>query len=864
MNKILLLFLPIFILAVSCSDNRDIAGPYAQADFDERYANGIPPSLDSIFTQTNITKEEKDALTFLYAYMPLADVLNYGAAFHLDNVRAAFKTAEEMPWGDKIPDREFRHFVLPVRVNNEDLDMARPIFYEELKDRVKGLSMTDAILEVNHWCHEKVTFRPSDSRTNSPLATMSAALGRGGEESIFLVAALRSIGIPARLIYTPRWAHTDDSHSWVEAWSDGRWRFLGACEPEAVLDLGWFNDAASRGMIISTRVFGRYDGHEEVIGETPMSTTINVTSNYAATSPVRVLVTDANDNPIEGADVTYSIYNFAEFFPALTLQTDENGMVEIHTGLGDLIVWVNKDDKFQVKLANATKTCHVKLDLDSNFTGSRNFDIIPPVSYNLSPKVDPKAADENNRRKAEEDSLRLAYVSSFFTPEKARELATKINANPSKIIPIMTSSRGNWATIEDFLLSNPDKADKAVALLSVINPKDLNDVTTEALSDHLSTIDVNSDLYVNYILNPTVSKERITPYKEYLSSQLKDQCATPEDLINWVRANITVDTIWNNPQLPISPIGVWKAKKSGKLSRDIFFVAAARSLGIASRIDPVTGHVQYHNGERWNNVNFTDHVHKSTPYGKVKLVCPADASQPQAKYYTQFTISKIENGRPHLLEYPDSCDDKYFAEPRDLSAGQYMLITGERLTNGGVMARAVFFNITEGNVTEVPLTIRHDSEHISVAGSFDSNNSVIPLDYSGRVTILSETGRGNYILGMIDPRKASSRQLLNDICDAAPQLEALGRRIILLMPPEPANIFDPAAYPEFPNNVLLASDPDNYIYHTEFLQNLTPGSHTMPKFIIADTFNRALWVKEGYSPELIKEIIDALAAIEGN
>ena len=26
-----------------------------------------------------------------------------------------------------------------------------------------------------------------------------------------------------RQVYTPRWAHTDDNHAWVEAWADGRW-----------------------------------------------------------------------------------------------------------------------------------------------------------------------------------------------------------------------------------------------------------------------------------------------------------------------------------------------------------------------------------------------------------------------------------------------------------------------------------------------------------------------------------------------------------------------------------------------------------------------------------------------------------------
>ena len=193
-------------------------------------------------TQYVASSDSMDAdgyMAFLYRYMPLPDRYDYSEEFYRRNVDAAIRARREMPWGAHVPEREFRHFVLPVRVNNENLDNSRKVFFEQLYPRVSGLSMEDAILEVNHWCHEKATYRPSDARTSSPLATVRTAYGRCGEESTLLVAALRSVGIPARQVYTPRWAHTDDNHAWVEAWANGQWYFLGACEPEPVLNLGW-------------------------------------------------------------------------------------------------------------------------------------------------------------------------------------------------------------------------------------------------------------------------------------------------------------------------------------------------------------------------------------------------------------------------------------------------------------------------------------------------------------------------------------------------------------------------------------------------------------------------------------------------
>lgn len=179
---------------------------------------------------------------YLYQFMPQPDKTDYSREFYQQNVALSLKARAEMPWGKTIPEREFRHFVVPVRVNNENLDNSREVFYKALKPRVEKLSMQEAILEVNHWCHEHVTYRPSDGRTSSPLATLRTAYGRCGEQSTFTVAALRAVGIPARQVYTPRWAHTDDNHAWVEAWADGKWYFLGACEPEPVLNLGWFNE----------------------------------------------------------------------------------------------------------------------------------------------------------------------------------------------------------------------------------------------------------------------------------------------------------------------------------------------------------------------------------------------------------------------------------------------------------------------------------------------------------------------------------------------------------------------------------------------------------------------------------------------
>lgn len=295
-------------------------------------------------------------MMFLYAYMTPGDIADYSGEFYLKNVRLALQDRKQTTWGAQIPDLIFRHFVLPVRVNNENLDNAREVFRQELMPRVEKLSMYDAVLEVNHWCHEKVVYTPTDSRTSAPLATVKTAYGRCGEESTFLVAALRAVGIPARQVYTPRWAHTDDNHAWVEAWVDGKWYFLGACEPEPVLNLGWFNAPASRGMLMHTKVFGAYNGPEDVMKTTANYTEINIIDNYAQSAPVTVTVVDSLGKAVEGARVEFKLYNYAEFYTVASKTTDVSGKASLSAGLGDMLVYASANQRFGLKKYLSART----------------------------------------------------------------------------------------------------------------------------------------------------------------------------------------------------------------------------------------------------------------------------------------------------------------------------------------------------------------------------------------------------------------------------------------------------------------------------------------------------------------------------
>lgn len=650
-----------------------------------------------LVTACSVSQKERYALLDLRMSMPFGDEIDYSEDYFLKNIQASFKAKKELPWGKRVPEREFKHFVLPIRVNNENLDDFRMAYYEELRDRVKDLSMYDAVLEVNHWCHEKVNYKGSDSRTSAPMATIKTSWGRCGEESTLLVAALRTVCIPARQVYVPRWAHCDDNHAWVEAWVDGKWHFLGACEPEPVLDLGWFNAPASRALLVHTRVLGDYDGPEEVISKTPYYTEINVIDNYAETAKLNVKVYDSHLNVVPDARVDFKIYNYSEYNTVATKHTDNNGETWLTAGLGTMMVYASKDEKFGFDVVNMGSINNITIILCRDArtcasTESFDYDIIPPAENSRIPVVSAEMRAESNRRLAIEDSIRNAYVAQCVAAQNEGDYDKEI----------MTKTWGNYQTIKDFIdyARTLDREEDAYTLLHNLTDKDLRDVSMEVLKD----------CFDNDMLNPRVSNEMLRPYvKSFKESSLPDNV---DNLIKWVNDSITVDEAFGESRTPISPAGVMRSRVADSHSRDIFFVALARTKGITSRIDPVTGKVQYFDNQ-WIDVEFEklDDEKQSKP-GTLVINYNGDDDP---RYYTHFSIKKFNGNTFDLLAY-DAMDPgmdvgmtySQIMEHGGLSLdpGYYVMSSGPRLADGSVLNHLIFFAIESGKTTEVELVMR--------------------------------------------------------------------------------------------------------------------------------------------------------------
>lgn len=865
-----------FVLLCACEEKHFMTDSayreMVERDFQKKKSvlEGNPGNLFAVF-DSPMSTEEREALIFLYAYSPLIDISFSGGDFLLKNVRWAFQAREEMPWGKDIPEDIFRHFVLPVRGGKENLDTARVVFYQELKERVAACeSMEKAALEVNHWCHERVIYKPTNARTRSPLATMLTAYGRCGEESIFTLAALRAVGIPARQIYTPRWAHCDDNHAWIEVWVDGVWKYLGACEPEPRLNIAWFTLPVQRAMYVESEVFGKYNGQEEIVYTNENGSAVNVTSHYTQTVPTVVQVKDENGQPVEDAQVDYRIFNYGEFYPVVTLYSDVKGETALTLGKGDIFVWVEKGEKlgFAEFPVEQQDTLVIVLDkkIGDHFEGE--YDLVPPLQHDITALSTDEERAENDRRFAREDSLRNAYVATFMSREQVRKVALELGVDTARFADYAVSARGNYAELVHFMRGvSPEQRALAMDLLGMIAEKDLQDTPADVLISHVEGA-INyagNPFFTEYILNPRVQNELLTVYRKPIREFLKQREIT--DVAGLIKETGTirvVDSLYP-AKVVTPPVGVIRARVTDGLSRNIFFVAACRTIGVPARLSPISGKPEYYQHGEWQTVNFM--TEQAIPKGEFMLQY-TNKTVNDPKYFLNFTIGKLENGRVRTIDLGSNAAvdmgvgasyGTIFATPVALEEGEYILSTGNRRSDGAVLANLVSFRVEADKLTSLDMQIRPCVEKTEILGKIPTALSFLPEGKTKPERIYLPE-KGYTAIALIEANKEPTNHLLRDMSGMKDDFEKLGVPLYFVFKDADHQAkFNRADFRTFPSVMCWGTDQQGDLLEgiSQGLQLSTPES--LPLIILANAKGEVVFVSQGYRVGLGTQILNIMS-----
>ena len=161
-------------------------------------------------------------------------------------VKFALTARIEYGWAAKVPRKIFDRAVVPYANVNEARTDWRELFWDTLSTQSWVLALpADASLEdvalavnTNLWTalgnltgRETIVFKSEQTPLiYDPLSTVLFGYASCTGISIAYVDALRTLGVPARLVGTPAWhgRPADGNHNWVEVWlgeADG-WRFI--------------------------------------------------------------------------------------------------------------------------------------------------------------------------------------------------------------------------------------------------------------------------------------------------------------------------------------------------------------------------------------------------------------------------------------------------------------------------------------------------------------------------------------------------------------------------------------------------------------------------------------------------------------
>ena len=716
------------------------------------------------------TEEVALACKYLYAFMPYSDIGNYPFEVFLDYAENGVQLWKENPQIADMPEDIFLNYVLFHRVNEEEIAPCRTFFRTEIGTRIQGMNFREAALEVNYWCAEEATYHCTDDRTLSALAVYRRGNGRCGEESVFTVNALRSAGVPARQVYAPKWSHCDDNHAWVEIWCDGKWYFLGACEPEEILNKGWFTNASSRAMMIHSRIFDTKIPEGEVIGRDGMVTMLNELKRYAVTKEITVSVKDDQGLPVEGAEVSFEVLNYSEYAPIAEKETDENGRAVLTTGLGSLHIsvraccneeWLHAEKAMNTETEDSCEIClrHQTAGENAGYEKWTAADMFAPHDAPVNTDMpDPEQKERGNKRLAAANAHREQKVRNWRNPECERFLQKEVN-----------------------------RIEKAVAasyredLLNVLTEKDRTDCLSDVLEEHLDLAIpyhgmMNRDTFVSYVLNPRVDDEVLQKYRREIKNKFsrdekQELRNDPSQIWKLVEKAVVSRPEKERSSVITTPAGCLNTCTGSFLSKKILFVAMARTLGVPARLNPHDRSMEY-----MENGKFVPVLAKTEKNSTLILKSGEDI---QWKYFQNWSIAKLENGRYVSLKLgTEAFENQHMNLP--LESGKYRILTSNRLPNGNMFANEYHFEIQPGETKEIDLVLR-EADLEDMLENISMPEFTLRKEDGSTVKASELTADGKHILAFLEEEKEPTEHILNEMMEQEEAFAGYAEKIIFVV-----------------------------------------------------------------------------------
>lgn len=667
-------------------------------------------------------------------------------------------------------------------------------------------------MEANCWCAEEVAYRATDSRSANPITVYHSGTGRCGEESVFTTTVLRSLGIPARQVYVPLWSHCNSNHAWLEAWCDGKWRIIGACEPEENLDMGWFISPAARAMQVHSTWFGKDKPLDQAVAHTGMSTTVNHLDNYAKKCMLKVYVKNGSGEPVPGARVEFNVLNDGGFGNVATLITgstpQDMGMAALFAGYGSLQVCACADGCYgecMVRLTdqgteNDITEAEIIIHKEMQHLDEwREIEFYSPVEAARNQQITQHQMEEQEQKSCYQADKRRFKTEGFYCVwEGERVLRRFTEKDRAKIKDILIKSCGNLNEIIKFLEYDftglvpelnhgSDREHWKLEALETLREKDLWDIRAEVLIESCVAASpyadvIPGDVFYPFLLCPRVEDEMLRPYRQAvlrsIPQSLQDEIRKCPELLQEKLGQMMISMPEQEyGALLTSPVGCLTGGIGSRMSQAVLCAKIYRALGIASRLRPLDHVVEYYQNGSFHicggsKISFTE--------GKAvsRLTLHAQGSLDFYEW-EQYSVSRYENGHFKVL-FPEETKRPQGKELAvDLEPGLYRAITTNRHPNGDQYVRVCDFRLREGEKKHLDMELR-DIPIKSLFMRYTIEDCRVEKLSGEQEMICSLAGEKRCAFIWIQAGKEPTEHVLNELMEQKVQVKKTGHQIYFI------------------------------------------------------------------------------------
>ncbi|MCP4548271.1 MAG: transglutaminase domain-containing protein [bacterium] len=669
---------------------------------------------------------EREAAEWILAWLPASDLIELTPTLLREHVHLAVLGLEEAPWRDQLPHDLWLHFVVPHRVSQEPAQSWRGRIRAELWPRVREAeSMELAALEVNRWCREQATFQSTSGRDAGPLTTMARGIGRCEEEMILTICALRAVGIPARSCATPYWTFTDNNHAWVEVWADGRWFYLGGCEPDRCLGRAWFSGAARRAGFVRSVGYGEfYPSDEPLYRVDKGSTIINTTAVYTDPISLTARLGGRYADCVE-QEIYINVLNFGSLRPLAKITSGDT----IELGPGEYAITGGPVGELLLEVAGGRSGSVIDVILDESdlydLDASPGFWLRYPEG-DQSPARDLDLVTEETHRLTE---LRIRALADdrvrLRTPnERERaQLAALAPEERSRIEEILVKPLERASLVFLLLEHYADAAGRAALLtfLEQADDKDLLELNELAIRDHIDCalavrtrleplgLTVPDSLFATDILACRIEREPGGAWRSDLPLlELGDTVdSTLRSILtaHHARLELIDDTFFGSP---LNPAQSWRLGRGTERDLGVGLVGLLRRNGLPARyrhgrVETWTGAWTRLDPETGDLYQSADSASGDTPGLLSITITRGGLPWSAAESYSHFNIC-----RPKAGHFTSPWWDPVLGE-QEWDSGGYILCSAMRVPGGSIYGRLRSFKIEPGELTEVTLPLDIDA-----------------------------------------------------------------------------------------------------------------------------------------------------------